>query len=39
LGQPYSPSAVKKMLNATGGSKSHALKHYDAKGHRLLWAE
>ena len=39
LGKPYSPSAVKKMLNVTGGSKSRALTHLDAKGRRLLWAE
>ncbi len=37
-GKAYSASAVKRMLGE-GGSKSRALKHFDAKGRRLLWAE
>lgn len=37
-GRTHSPSAIKSMLGATG-SKSRALKHFDAKGRRLLWAE
>ena len=38
-GREYSASAVKRMLAGEGGSKSRALKHFDAKGRRLLWAE
>jgi len=37
-GRPYAATAVKGMLGE-GGSKSRALKHTDAKGRRLLWAE
>jgi hypothetical protein len=37
-GREYSASAAKRMLGE-GGSKSRALKHVDAKGRRLLWAE
>ena len=37
-GKNYSASAVKGML-ASEGSKSRALKHVDAKGRRLLWAD
>jgi hypothetical protein len=38
-GREYSASAVKGMLAGEGCSKSRALKHFDAKGRRLLWAE
>jgi DNA invertase Pin-like site-specific DNA recombinase len=37
-GREYSATAVKRMLGE-GGSKSRAMKHFDAKGRRLLWAE
>jgi recombinase len=37
-GTRYSADAVKRMLGE-GGSKSRALKHFDTKGRRLLWAE
>ncbi len=39
LGKPYGPNAIKRMLATGEGSKSRALKHFDAKGRRLLWAE
>jgi hypothetical protein len=37
-GAAYFAPSIKRMLGE-GGSKSRALTHHDAKGHRLLWPE